>query len=74
MINITILPFKLGLSKKAHFSCRVRDTGKLWQKTEMTVRLMVSYFNWIWQHSHLKTTAAQWAGLSEQPWIWHDAR
>ncbi len=36
-----------------------------WQQTEGTVRLVVSYFNWIWQHSQLKTTAAQRAGLTD---------
>ena len=46
--------------------------GKEWEQTKVTVRLVVSYFNWIWQHSRLKTTAAQRAGLSERPWHWHD--
>ncbi|MGJ3249306.1 MAG: IS1 family transposase, partial [Elainellaceae cyanobacterium] len=31
-----------------------------------------SYFNWIWQHSRLKTTAAQRAGLTNHRWSWHD--
>ncbi|MCY7392720.1 MAG: hypothetical protein LH647_14900 [Leptolyngbyaceae cyanobacterium CAN_BIN12] len=33
--------------------------------------IVVSYFNWIWQHSRFKTTAAQRAGLTVQPWTWH---
>ncbi|MBW4538725.1 MAG: hypothetical protein KME43_06200 [Myxacorys chilensis ATA2-1-KO14] len=46
--------------------------GKIWQQTKVTTRLVVSYFNWIWQHSRLKTTAAQRAGLTLQPSTWHD--
>ncbi|MBW4651953.1 MAG: IS1 family transposase, partial [Kaiparowitsia implicata GSE-PSE-MK54-09C] len=30
------------------------------------------YFNWIWQHSRLKTTAAQRARLATRSWNWHD--
>jgi len=40
--------------------------------TAITTRLVVSYFNWIWQHSRFRTTAAQRAGLTPQPWAWHD--
>ncbi|MBM0745374.1 hypothetical protein JOY44_28530 (plasmid) [Phormidium sp. CLA17] len=32
---------------------------ELWEQTKVTARLVVRYFNWIWQHSRLKTTAAQ---------------
>ncbi|HIK56403.1 MAG TPA: hypothetical protein IGS37_14735 [Synechococcales cyanobacterium M55_K2018_004] len=32
----------------------------------------MSYFNWIWQHSRLKATAAQRAGLADRPWCWPD--
>jgi hypothetical protein len=46
--------------------------GKVWEQTKVTTRLVVSYFNWIWQHSRLKTTAAQRAGLTLQSWTWHD--
>jgi IS1 family transposase len=46
--------------------------GKLWEQTKVTTRLVVSYFNWIWQHSRLKNTAAQRAGLTTRSWIWHD--
>ncbi len=35
--------------------------GKLCEQTKVTVQLVVSYFNWLWQHSRLETTAA-WAG------------
>ncbi|MBW4419879.1 MAG: hypothetical protein KME13_11700 [Myxacorys californica WJT36-NPBG1] len=38
----------------------------------MTVRLVVSYFNWIWQHWQLGTTAAQRAGLTDMSWAWAD--
>jgi hypothetical protein len=39
---------------------------------KVTTRLVVAYFNWIWQHSRLKTTAAQRAELAARPWSWHD--
>ncbi|MBE9190672.1 DEAD/DEAH box helicase [Gloeocapsopsis crepidinum LEGE 06123] len=39
----------------------------MWEQTKGTTRLVVSYFNWIWQHSRLQTTAAQRAGLTQQP-------
>jgi len=51
---------------------RQNKFGKLWEQSKVTVRLVVSYFNWIWQHSRDKTTAAQRAGLSERPWSWYD--
>lgn len=51
---------------------RQNKFSKLWKQTEITARLVVSYFNWIWQHSRTKDTAAQRAGLSVQPWGWHD--
>jgi insertion element IS1 protein InsB len=46
--------------------------GKVWEQTKVTTRLVVGYFNWIWQHSRFKTTAAQRAGLTTCPWSWHD--
>jgi IS1 family transposase len=46
---------------------RQNKIGKVWEQTKVTTRLVVSYFNWIWQHSRLKTTAAQRAGLTLQP-------
>lgn len=46
--------------------------GKQWQQTKVTTRLVVSYFNWMWQHSRLVTTAAQRAGLALDSWTWND--
>ena len=51
---------------------RQHKFGKVWEQTKMTTRLVVSYFNWIWQHSRLKNTAAQRAGLTTRAWNWHD--
>lgn len=51
---------------------RQNKFGKLWQQTEVTMRLVLSYFNWIWQHSCLGTTAAQRAELTSRPWTWND--
>jgi hypothetical protein len=34
--------------------------------------LVISYFNWIWQHSCLGTTAAQRAELTDHAWTWND--
>lgn len=38
---------------------RQNKFGKVWAQTKVTTRLVVSYFNWIWQHSRFKTAAAQ---------------
>ncbi len=38
--------------------------GKVWEQTKVTTRLVVSYLNWIWQHSRFKSTAAQRARLT----------
>lgn len=51
---------------------RQNKFGKLWGQTTVTTRLVVSYFNWMWQHSQLKTTAAQRAGLTDCLWGWDD--
>ncbi len=51
---------------------RQNKFGKVWEQTKVTTRLVVSYFNWIWQHSRFKTTAAQRAGLATRSWNWHD--
>lgn len=51
---------------------RQNKFGKLWQQTKVTTRLVVTYFNWIWQHSRFKTTAAQRADLADRCWSWHD--
>ncbi|NEO24778.1 MAG: hypothetical protein F6K57_37480 [Moorea sp. SIO4A5] len=46
--------------------------GKVWEQTEATIRLVVTYFNWIWIHSRKKNTAAMRAGLATAPWNWDD--
>ncbi len=46
--------------------------AKVWEQTEITLRLVISYFNWIWVHSRLGTTAAQRADLTLAPWTWQD--
>lgn len=51
---------------------RQNKIGKVWEQTKVSARLVVSYFNWIWTHSRLKTTTAQRAGLAAQPWSWND--
>jgi IS1 family transposase len=42
--------------------------AKVWKQTQVTARLVLSFFNWIWQHSRFGTTAAQRAGLASKPW------
>ena len=51
---------------------RQNKFGKLWNQTKVILRLVISYFNWIWRHSCLGTTAAQRAGLTDSPWSWND--
>lgn len=51
---------------------RQNKFGKLWNQTKVTLRLVISYFNWIWQHSCLGTTAAQRAELTDLSWTWND--
>ena len=46
--------------------------AKVWEQTQVITRLVLSYFNWIWQHSRFGTTAAQRAGLASNPWTWDD--
>jgi IS1 family transposase len=53
-------------------SANSRKFGKIWEQTKVTLRLVISYFNWIWQHSCLRTTAAQRAELAARPWPWND--
>jgi hypothetical protein len=41
-------------STTANWADRIDDKtlfGKLWQQSQVTLRLVLSYFNWIWQHS-----------------------
>ena len=51
---------------------RQNTFGKLWEQTNVTTRLVVSYVNWIWQHSRSHDTAAQRSGLATHPWVWDD--
>lgn len=51
---------------------RQNKFGKRWQQSAVTLRLVLSYFNWIWRHSRFRNTAAQRAGLTQQPWTWRD--
>jgi len=44
--------------------------GKLWEWSKIAVRLLVTFFNWIWIHSRKKTTAAQRANLTTDKWSW----
>ena len=46
--------------------------SKIWEQTEATVRLVVTYFNWIWIHSRKENTAAMRDGLATAPWNWDD--
>jgi len=46
--------------------------AKCGNKPSVTVRLVVSYFNWIWVHSRYKNTAAQRVGLTQEQWTWND--
>lgn len=50
---------------------RQNKFSKLWQPTEVTLRLTIGYFNWIWKHSCLGTTAAQRAELTDRAWTWN---
>jgi hypothetical protein len=51
---------------------RQNKFGKLWEQTKVTARLVVGYFNWVWQHSRFGTTAAQRAELTDRVWTWDD--
>jgi IS1 family transposase len=51
---------------------RQNKFGQVWEQTKVTLRLVISYFNWIWVHSRLGTTAAQRADLASEPWTWRD--
>lgn len=46
--------------------------AKVCSQTIVTGRLVVSYFNWLWEHSRRGTTAAQRAGLTDNRWTWDD--
>jgi IS1 family transposase len=51
---------------------RQNKFGKVWEQTKVTLRLVITYFNWIWIHSPLGNTAAQRADLTAEPWAWLD--
>ena len=51
---------------------RQNKFSKAWEQTKVTLRLVISYFNWIWRHSCLGTTAAQRADLTARAWTWND--
>lgn len=51
---------------------RQNKFSKVWGQSKVTLRLLISYFNWIWVHSRLGTTAAQRADLTLEPWTWQD--
>jgi insertion element IS1 protein InsB len=51
---------------------RQNKFGKVWEQTKVTTRLVVSYFNWLWQDTGVKTTAAQRAGLAIHQWSWDE--
>ena len=51
---------------------RQNKFGQIWEQTKVTLRLVLSYFNWIWVHSRNGTTTAQRADLTSEPWTWED--
>ena len=51
---------------------RQNKFGKVWEQTKVTTRLVVSYFNWLWQDTGVKTAAAQRAGLAIHQWSWDE--
>ena len=51
---------------------RQNKFSKVWEQTKIALRLVITYFNWVWRHSCLGTTAAQRADLAVCPWTWND--
>lgn len=51
---------------------RQNKFAKAWEQTKVTLRLVLTYFNWIWRHSYLGSSAAQRAELTSRPWCWND--
>jgi len=51
---------------------RQNKFSKVWEQTEIALRLVITYFNWYELHSCLGTTAAQRAELAVRPWTWND--
>ncbi|NEQ74066.1 MAG: hypothetical protein F6K24_53440 [Okeania sp. SIO2D1] len=58
---------ELSDSRSVDGRYRQNKFGKLWQQTEVTVRLAIAYFNLIWVHTRKENTAAQRVGLSIAP-------
>ncbi len=51
---------------------RQNKFARVWEQTKVTLRLVLTYFNWIWRHSYLGSSAAQRAELTSHPWCWND--
>ena len=51
---------------------RQNKFAKVWGQTEATVRLVGSYFNWIWVYSRKKTSAAMREKLAIAAWSWEE--
>lgn len=62
----------IGRQQTGRWHGRQNKFAKVWAQTEATVRLVVSYFNWIWVHSRKGNTAPERAGLAIAPWSWKD--
>jgi insertion element IS1 protein InsB len=56
--------------QNGRFHRRQNKFSKVGEQTACVVRLAITYFNWIWQNSWTKDTAAQRAGLALEPWSW----
>ena len=61
---------KSGIAKVARFSLNIVISRP--DRELETVRLVVSYFNWMWVHGRKGNTAAERAGLAIAPWSWND--
>lgn len=55
-------------NRRSRWHRRQNKFGKLWELSKVSLRLVITYFNWIWVHSRLGTTAAQRADLTAEPW------
>ena len=51
---------------------RQNKFAKEWEETERISKLVISYYNWIWENSRLGTKAAERAELTDKKWDWHD--
>ena len=52
---------------------RQNKFAKEWEETERISKLVISYYNWIWENSRLGTKAAERAELTDKKWDWHDS-